>query len=118
MIDRMLARLVAAVHTGYVVFVVLGSLVGLRWPTLIWLHAAAVAWAFVTLVFDTGCPLTPWEKALWKRGGVEPYEEGFVQHHILRTRFAAEHSRAMHVVLGLTVLALNAVVYAIFFLRR
>jgi Protein of Unknown function (DUF2784). len=118
MIDRLLARLVVAAHAGYVVFVALGSLLVLRWPALIWVHVAAVVWAFLTLVFDMGCALTPWEKALWKRGGIEPYSEGFLQHHVLRTRFAAEHSRGIHIVLGALALILNLTVYAIFFLRR
>ena len=118
MIDRMLARLVVIAHAGYVVFVALGSLLVLRWPALIWVHIAAVVWAFLTLVFDMGCALTPWEKALWKRGGIEPYSEVFLQHHVLRTGFAAEHSRGVHIVLGALALILNIAVYAIFFLRR
>ncbi len=117
MIDRMLARLVGLIHGGYVVFVVLGSLLAFRWPALIWVHIAAVLWAFLTLVFDLGCPLTPWEKALLKRGGIEPYPEGFVEHHILRTRFTAAHSRIIHIVLGALALVLNVVVYGVFFLR-
>lgn len=118
MMNRLLARVVVALHAGYVVFVVLGSLLVLRWPTVIWVHAAAVIWAFLTLVFDMGCPLTPWEKTLWRRGGVEPYPEGFVQHHFLRTRFAAEHSRAIHIGLGALVAILNAGIYALYFSRR
>ena len=114
----MLARLVIALHMGYVVFVILGSSLVLRWPMVIWVHAAAVVWAFLTLAFDMGCPLTPWEKALWKRGGVEPYPEGFVQHHILRTRFAEEHSRIIHIGLGTLALILNLAVYAIYLMRR
>ncbi|HEX2723891.1 MAG TPA: DUF2784 domain-containing protein, partial [Gemmatimonadaceae bacterium] len=84
---RMLARLVAALHTGYVVFVVLGSLLVLLWPSFLWIHLSAVTWAAATMFFDLGCPLTPWEKTFWRRGGREPYEEGFLQHHVLRTRF-------------------------------
>jgi hypothetical protein len=118
MMDRVLARLVVVIHVGYVLFVVFGSLLALRWQALIWVHIAAVVWAFLTLVFDVGCPLTPWEKALWKRGGIEPYSEGFLQHHILRTGFTAEHSRGAHIVLGALALILNLTVYAIFFLRR
>ena len=107
----MLARAVATAHTGYVVFVVLGSLLVLLWPSLLWVHVAAVAWAVLTMVFDFGCPLTPWEKRFWRLGGVEPYEEGFLQHHVLRTRFNPENARRNHIILGVFVLALNLVVY-------
>lgn len=113
----MLARAVATVHVGYVVFVVLGSLLVLAWPSLMWVHVAAVAWAAATMIFNLGCPLTPWEKTFWKRGGREPYEEGFLQHHVLRTRFDPDHSRRNHMLLGVLVLTLNAIVYLVV-LRR
>lgn len=117
MIDRALARLVVAMHVTYVAFVAFGSLLVIRWPGLMWFHIAAVVWAFFTLVFDLGCPLTPWEKTLWKRGGVEPYPEGFLQHHILRFRFAAEHSRRNHILIGLFITAVNVAVYSAILLR-
>ena len=116
MIDRLLARLVVAVHVAYVVFVLFGSFLVFRWQWMIYFHLAAVVWAFATLAFDLGCPLTPWEKTLLRRGGIEPYPEGFLQHHILRTRFAAEDSRRNHTIAGLVVVALNAAVYAAAFL--
>lgn len=108
---RALARLVVLVHAVYVAFVVFGGFLVLRWPALMWAHIAAVVWAFGTLAFDFGCPLTPWEKALWRRGGREPYPEGFLQHHILRSRFSAEHSRRNHTVLGILAVLLNLIIY-------
>ncbi len=118
MIHRALARLIIVIHAAYVAFVIFGSLLSLHWPDLIWVHLAAVAWAFATLALDLGCPLTPWEKDLWKLGGVEPYPEGFLQHHILRARFAAEHARRNHAILGVVVLALNAAIYSLILLKR
>ena len=111
---RLLARTVAGVHVAYTLFVVLGSLLVLRWPQLMLFHLAAVAWAGVTLILDLGCPLTPWEKQLWARGGTEPYPEGFLQHHVLRTRFSQENERRNHALLGSAAILLNAVVYLAF----
>jgi hypothetical protein len=111
-IHRFLARLVLTTHLAYVAFVIFGSLLVFRWPGIVYLHVAAVVWAFATLAFDLGCPLTPWEKASWRRAGVEPYPEGFLQHHILRTRFAPEVSRRNHTIVGLFVLAVNVAVYS------
>ena len=116
MIHRLLARLVLAAHVAYVAFVLFGSFLVFRWPSMVYLHLAAVVWAFATLAFDLGCPLTPWEKTLLRRGGIEPYPEGFLQHHVLRTRFAPEDSRRNHTIVGLVVLALNAAVYSAAFL--
>lgn len=113
LIWRLLARASAAVHIAYVLFVVLGSLLVLRRPGLIWIHLLAVAWAVATLSFDLGCALTPLEKTFWRRGGREPYPEGFLQHHVLRYRFPPEKSRQYHLALGAGVLLLNAAVYAL-----
>ncbi len=112
MINRLLARLMVTLHAAYVLFVVFGSGLVLRWPSLLWVHLAAVAWAFATLTFDLGCPLTPWEKNFWRRGGVEPYPEGFLQHHVLRNHFTAERSRLTHIMLGVLAVVLNVAVYA------
>jgi uncharacterized protein DUF2784 len=117
MIHRLLARVVLTAHIAYVVFVIFGGVLLFRWPGLLYLHVIAVVWGFATLAFDLGCPLTPWEKALLRRGGIDPYPEGFLQHHILRTRFAPEHSRRNHTLLGLLVLAINVALYSAVFLK-
>ncbi len=111
MIYRALARAIAALHVGFVLFVVLGSLLVLRWPWLLWVHVAAVIWAAATMTLDLGCVLTPWEKSLWRSGGREPYAEGFLQHHVLRMDLTPARSRMAHVMLGLAALLLNVVVY-------
>jgi len=108
---RMLARGIAGVHIAYSLFVIAGSLLVLRWPGLMWIHFGAIAWAVATMAFDLGCPLTPWEKQSWLRGGRVPYDEGFLQHHIFRSRFDPAHSRRNHIVLGVFVVLFNVVVY-------
>ncbi len=108
---RALARVLALLHTTFALFVVAGSALVLRFPQLLWVHLGAVAWALATMVTDLGCILTSWEKALWRRGGREPYQEGFVQHHLLRRTFAADRSQRHHALLGIGVVVLNAIIY-------
>ncbi|MEO5580643.1 MAG: DUF2784 domain-containing protein [Gemmatimonadaceae bacterium] len=110
-----IARGIAGVHIAYSLFVIAGSLLVLAWPDLIWIHLAAIAWAVATMLFDLGCPLTPWEKQAWRRGGRVPYEEGFLQHHILRHRFDPANSRRNHAMLGVGAVLVNALVYAMMF---
>jgi hypothetical protein len=115
---RLLARPLALLHVAYTAFVVLGSLAVLRWPSLLWLHVLAIAWAVATMTTDLGCVLTSWEKSLWRKGGLEPYAEGFLQHHVLRMVFPPEHEKRNHVLLGVLVLVLNAFVYGLVIFRR
>lgn len=111
MIWRLLARATAGAHIAYSLFVALGSLLVLLWPRLIWVHLLAVAWAGSTLIFDLGCPLTPWEKRFWRLGGIEPYPEGFLQHHILGARFDPANERRNHVAAGALAVAFNFLIY-------
>jgi hypothetical protein len=114
---RLLARTVAGAHLAYAAFVMFGSLVVLAWPRLIWLHLFAVFWSAATLIFDLGCPMTPWEKQLWMKGGASPYEEGFVQHYILRPFSNPVHERRNHVIAGTLIVVVNAIVYLAVFYR-
>ena len=117
MIYRTLARAVAALHLAFVLFVLLGSLLTLRWPALVWIHVPAVLWAAATMALDLGCPLTPLEKFFLRKGGHEPYSEGFLQHHVLRL-LKSDHSHRTDVLLGVGVLVLNIVVYVLAFTSR
>lgn len=106
-----LARLVAAFHGAYSVYAMLGGFLARRFPALLWPHIAAAAWAFGTLAFDWGCPVTPLEKLLRERAGTSSYEEGFVQHYFTRTTLSPKDARRLHVLLALALLVVNAFAY-------
>ncbi|MGI9044459.1 MAG: DUF2784 domain-containing protein [Gemmatimonadaceae bacterium] len=108
---RFLAYSLAAIHVAYVLFVLFGALIVLVWPTALLVHLAAIVWAGATMIGNLGCPITDWEKSALRRGGREPYPEGFLQHHVLRTRFDPGKARRNHAVLGAVAIVLNAVAY-------
>jgi len=108
---RLLAYSLAAFHVAYVLFVLFGALLVFVWPGAIYVHLAAVAWAGATMIGNLGCPITDWEKSALRRGGREPYPEGFLQHHVLRRRFDSAHARRNHAVLGAVAIVLNLAVY-------
>lgn len=112
--QRALARAIAGVHLVFALFVMLGGLLVLRWSSLLWVHVFAVMWSAATTIMDLGCPLTPLEKTAWRRGGREPYEEGFLQHYVIRRRTASRaESRRQHIALGIGVVVFNVVVYVV-----
>ena len=117
MLNRVLATAIALLHGAFSLIVVFGGLLALRYPSLLWVHAACVAWAVLTMTTDLGCVLTTWEKALWRRGAREPYTAGFVEHYIAGPLVGGTVSHRGHVLLGALVLGGNLVVYY-FILRR
>ena len=113
MIYRAFADLVLVVHLAFVLFVVLGGLLVLRWPRLAWLHVPAAIWG--VLIEYTGwiCPLTPLENSLRMRGGEAGYSGGFIEHYIQPLLYPAGLTRSTQVVLGSLALVLNLTAYAI-----
>lgn len=57
----MLADTVVLAHVAFVLFVVLGGLLALRWPRVAWVHIPAAMWGVVVEWADWMCPLTPLE---------------------------------------------------------
>ena len=117
MIYRVLADLVLVVHLAFVLFVVLGGLLVVRWPRLALLHVPAAIWG--VLIEYTGwiCPLTPLENSFRTRGGEAGYSGGFIQHYIQPLLYPAGLTRSTQLVLGSVVLALNLAAYTIVFSR-
>ena len=118
MIYRALADLVLVVHLGFVLFVVLGGLLVLRWPRLAWLHVPAAVWG--VLIEYTGwiCPLTPLENSLRERGGGAGYSGGFLEHYIQPVLYPAGLTRGTQIVLGSLALLVNLTAYGVVVARR
>ena len=106
-----LAELVVALHFGFVLFVVLGGLLALRWPWLVYLHLPAALWGALIEFRGWICPLTPLEKRLREAGGLAGYQGGFIEHYILPVLYPAGLTRGVQLTLGLTVIAINVLVY-------
>ena len=114
----MLADAVVLLHVAFVLFVVLGGLLVLRWPRLAWVHLPAAAWGAAVELGGWTCPLTPLENALRERAGLETYAGGFVEHYVVPVLYPAALGRDLQLALGLGVLALNVAVYAAVAWRR
>jgi Protein of Unknown function (DUF2784) len=112
------AGVIVALHFAFVVFVVLGGLLALRWPRVVWLHVPAVVWG--SLVEFTGwiCPLTPLENRLRRAGGEASYQGDFIAHYILPALYPDGLTRSDQLVLGGIALTVNAAIYALVIVRH
>lgn len=117
MIYRLLADLVVVVHLAFIVFVVAGGFIALRWPSVAWIHIPCFLWGAAIAIAGWICPLTPLENWLRRLQGGDGYPEGFVAHYIVPLVYPGALTRTMQVVLGLTVLAINIVAYTLVWIR-
>ena len=116
MLYKLLGDAVAVLHLLFVAFAVMGGLLALRWRWMPWLHLPALAWAATVEFSGWICPLTPLENRLRLAGGEAGYSGGFVDHYLLPLLYPAGLDRQTQFVLGLGLLAINAVAY--FFVWR
>jgi hypothetical protein len=105
-------------HLVFILFVVLGGLLVLRWPRIAWLHLPAAFWgALIELTGSIICPLTPWENTLRQAAGDAGYSSGFIDHYVVPLVYPPGLTRNTQVWLGLAVLAVNALAYGILLAR-
>lgn len=114
---RILAELVLVMHFCFVLFVVFGGLLVLRWPSVLWLHLPAFIWGILVQCFFWACPFTPLENWFRRMGGESGYTGGFVEHYISAILYA-NVSRKFQAMLGLLLIGVNVLVYSVVFIRR
>jgi hypothetical protein len=107
----LLADLVVWVHLAFVLFVVVGGLLVMKWPRLIWIHLPAVFWGIAIELSGWICPLTPLENWLRHKGGEENYQFDFVARYLLPMLYPQGLTRGSQIVLGALVLVVNGAIY-------
>ena len=106
-----MADAVLVAHLAFVVFVVLGGFLVLRWRGLAWVHVPVALWGGAIVITGFTCPLTPLENRLQRLGGRAGYQGGFIEHYVTSALYPAGLTRETQIVLGALVLVLNLVLY-------
>ena len=113
MIDRVLADLVLLAHLTFIVFVVAGGLLALRFRWGPWLHLPAAAWGVSIELSGRVCPLTPLENSLRHAAGEAGYEGGFVEHYLVPVIYPAGLTSEVQLGLAALVVVANLLVYGL-----
>jgi hypothetical protein len=113
-----MADFVVLIHFGFVLFVVLGGFLVLRYPRLAFLHIPAAIWGVWIELSGRICPLTPLENAFRRRAGEPGYAGGFIEHYILPVLYPAGLTRSFQLALGLALILGNLAIYVSLLLRK
>jgi len=113
-----LATLVVLGHFAFILFVMFGGLLALRWRRAPWLHIPCFLWGGWIELSGRICPLTPLENDLRRAAGESPYAGSFIEHYILPVMYPAGLTRTVQLVLAGGLVVLNLGIYAWVIARR
>jgi hypothetical protein len=107
----LLADLVLIVHLAFVIFVLCGGLLVLKWRWIAWLHLPAAIWGAVVEFTGWICPLTPLENWLRAQGGEASYRSDFIAQYLLPVLYPEGLTQDLQWLLGTVVIGLNTAIY-------
>lgn len=107
----LLADVIVLLHLTFVVFVLCGGLLVLKWRWIAWLHLPAAVWGAAIEFSGWICPLTPLENWLRALGGEATYRSDFIAQYLLPMLYPEDLTRDLQLLLGTVVVVLNAAVY-------
>jgi hypothetical protein len=113
MLARVAADAVVALHLAFIIFVVLGALLVLRWKWVVWAHVPAVIWGAAVEFTGAVCPLTPLEQHLRVIAGDQGYAGGFLEHYVVAVIYPAGLTIPMQQAIGAFVMFINAAIYGL-----
>jgi hypothetical protein len=111
MLYRFAADGLVLFHLLFIVFVLFGGLLVLKWRAVAWWHVPAAAWGMAVEFFHLPCPLTDWENRLRHAAGHSGYGGGFIEHYIWPVIYPTGLTPTIQNWLALGVLLVNLLVY-------
>ena len=111
MLYRLLADAVLVLHLAFILFVIAGGLLVLRWRWVAAVHLPVALYGALIEFVGWICPLTPLENHLRRRGGEEGYPGGFIEHYLVPLIYPGELTWGLQLALGLAVVTINAAIY-------
>lgn len=117
MMYTFLADLLVLLHFTFIVFVVAGGLLVLKWPVLAWFHLPAAAWGAVVEFQGWICPLTPLEIRLRDIAGERSYSGDFIDNYVLALMYPGGLTAEIQILLGCLVILLNMLIYTLIWRR-
>ena len=111
MFSNLMADLLVVLHLAFILFVVLGGFLVLKWRWVAFIHLPSVAWGALIEFQGWVCPLTPWEQKFRIMAGEAESSGGFIQHYLLPVIYPDALTRDWQFVLGASVVAVNLAIY-------
>ncbi|MGD8595060.1 MAG: DUF2784 domain-containing protein [Gammaproteobacteria bacterium] len=112
-----LADSIVVLHLLFILFVVSGGFLALKWLKVVYLHIPAVVWGVYIEFSGKICPLTPLENWFRLKSGQMGYEGDFIERYIIPIIYPVNLTRDMQFTLGATALLINLLAYSLLVLQ-
>lgn len=109
----LLADLLLLVHATFILFVVFGGLLVFWRHAIAWIHLPCAFWGMLIEFKGWICPLTYLENDLRSAAGNGVYDSGFIGHYLVPLVYPPGLTTETQILLGLLVLFINVIVYAL-----
>ena len=113
-----IADLLVVFHFAFIVFVVLGGFLVLKWRRIAILHIPCVMWGALIELKGWICPLTPIENHFREAAGAAGYTRGFIDHYVMPLVYPEGLTREMQIAFGIVVISVNLFVYGLVLVNR
>ncbi len=117
MLNNFIADLLVIFHLGFILFVILGGFLVIRWRLMLWIHLPCAIWGMLIEFAGWICPLTPLENRFRQLAGSAGYSGGFIDNYIIPIIYPAELTRELQIILGIAVILINLLAYGFVFRR-
>jgi ABC-type polysaccharide/polyol phosphate export permease len=112
-----IADFLVVIHLTFIIFVIVGGFLTLKWRLLVFVHPLAAVWGALIEFSGWICPLTPLEQQFRQAGGTAGYSTTFIEHYLLPIIYPAGLTRELQIFFGFSVVAINAVAYTLLIRR-
>ena len=117
MIYSLLADMVLLMHFLFIIFVIFGGLLTIKWKRAVWFHLPLLMWGVLIEYVGWICPLTPLENYLRTQGGGSGYDSSFIEYYLLPVIYPGNLTREIQLLLGTLLIFINIVVYLFVWLK-
>jgi len=108
---RLAADAILILHAAFILFVLLGAVLSIRWRWIPFVQLPAAAWGVFVELTGRVCPLTPLENSLRRSAGQVGYSDSFIEHYILDIIYPSGLTTNVQLTLAGVVVIVNIVIY-------
>ena len=105
------ATLALLLHFSFILFVIFGALLILKFKKIIYLHIPAVAWGAYIELSHSICPLTHLENYFLKKAGKDQYSVDFIENYIFKIIYPPALNYEIQTYLGVILIFVNLLIY-------